>query len=115
MSHDNKLWTSRNYVRRRMPESDGGMADFKVDYVAWPVRTDRKVRETRRFTLPLGTAFTRQVSTLRSDRPEPLMVGIGIGRKAIGPVDGRLSIDREHGDRDPGRSVDDRRPARRFR
>jgi len=37
------------------------------------------VWETRTFTLPLGTNFTRLVSTINSDKPDPLIVGIGFG------------------------------------
>lgn len=94
--YDNKLWTSRNYVRHRILESGGNAADFVVEYAPWPVDVDRKVWETRRFTLPLGTHFTRLVSTLSSDKPEPLLVGIGIGKKTTG-ADGKLTVDRARG------------------
>lgn len=95
--HDNKLWTSRNYVNPRVLASGGETADFVVDYAPWPVDVDREVWETRRFTLPLGTHFTRMVSTISSDRPEPLLVGIGIGKRTTGPGAGELSVDRERG------------------
>jgi len=94
--HDNKLWTSRNFTAHRIIKNGPDVADFEVDYAPWPVDVGRKVWETRRFTLPLGTAFTRQVSTLRSDRPEPLMVGIGIGKRATGDG-GKLTVDRARG------------------
>lgn len=95
--HDNKLWTSRNYIAHRVLATGGKVADFEVDYAPWPVGVDRQVRETRRFTLPLGTHFTRMVSTLSSNRPEPLLVGIGIGRKTTGPKDGEVTVDRARG------------------
>lgn len=79
---DNKLWTSRNYVRAKVLASGGKVADFTVDYAPWPVGVDRQVSEARRFTLPLGTSFTRMVSTIRSNRSDPLIVGIGIARRA---------------------------------
>ena len=95
---DNKLWTSRNYVRWRILKSGGDSADFTVDYDPWPVGVTRKVWETRRFTLPLGTQFTRLVSTLSSDRPDPLIVGIGIGRQTMGSGGkGELTVDRARG------------------
>jgi hypothetical protein len=65
--------------------------------VPWPVGVDRRVSETRRFTLPLGTHFTRMVSTLSSDSPEPLLVGIGIGRRTTGPEGGDVTVDRAKG------------------
>jgi hypothetical protein len=94
--YDNKLWTSRNFVRHQILKSGGNAADFTVEYAPWPVDVDRKVWEKRRFTLPLGTHFTRLVSTISSDKSEPLTVGIGIGKKTTG-ADGVLSVDRAKG------------------
>jgi hypothetical protein len=79
--HDNKLWVSRNYRSYRIASAGPRVADFSVDYAPWPVDVGRSVRETRRFTLPAGTNFTRMVSRLDSDRPEPLIVGIGISKR----------------------------------
>ncbi|MGH1558823.1 hypothetical protein ACRAWD_16265 [Caulobacter segnis] len=42
---------------------------------------DRKVWGAWTFTLPLGTNFTRMVSTISSDKPGPLVVGIGISKR----------------------------------
>jgi len=95
--HDDKLWTSRNYVNHRVLASGAETADFVVDYAPWPVDVDRTVWERRRFTLPLGTHFTRMVSTISSDRPEPLLVGIGIGKRTTGSGAGALTVDRERG------------------
>jgi hypothetical protein len=95
--HDNKLWTSRNYVRHRILSAGGQAADFEVEYAPWPVDVGRKVWETRRFTLPLGTHFTRMVSTIASDRPDPLLVGIGIGKRTTGQGAGELTVDRAKG------------------
>jgi hypothetical protein len=80
---DNKLWTSRNYVRYRVLRGSGDRADFTVDYARWPVGVERWVEETRRFTLPAGTHFTRMISTLRSRSTNPLIVGIGISKRPI--------------------------------
>jgi len=78
---DNKLWTSRNWKAYEVLKTGGDVAQFKVDYAPWPVDVDRKVWETRTFTLPLGTNFTRMVSTISSDKPGPLVVGIGISKR----------------------------------
>lgn len=93
---DNKLWTSRNYRSYRILSNGPAAADFRVDYAPWPVDVGRKVWETRRFTLPLGTNFTRMVSTLSSDKPGELVVGIGIGKRTTGPG-GDLTVDRTKG------------------
>lgn len=95
--HDNKLWTSRNVVRHRILQTGGKTADFTVDYAPWPVDVDRKVWETRRFTLPLGTQFTRLISTISSDKPGALLVGIGIGKRTTGQGAGDLTVDRAKG------------------
>ena len=79
---NNKLWTSRNWAKHRILKDGPDIAEFEVDYAPWPVDTDRRVWETRRFTLPLGTNFTRMVSTISSDKPGPLLVGIGISKRA---------------------------------
>jgi hypothetical protein len=78
---NNKLWTSRNWKSYEVLQTGGDVAQFKVDYAPWPVDVDRKVWETRTFTLPLGTNFTRMVSTISSDKPGPLVVGIGISKR----------------------------------
>lgn len=82
--HDNKLWTSRNYVRPRILRSGPDVADFTVDYDPWPVDIGRTVRETRRFSLPAGTNFTRMTSTIASSSDAELVVGIGISKRPVG-------------------------------
>ena len=78
---DNKLWTSRNWSNWKLIQNGPDVAKFSVDYAPWPVDVDRKVWETRTFSLPLGTNFTRMVSTISSDKPGPLVVGIGISKR----------------------------------
>lgn len=94
--HDNKLWTSRNYRAHRILTNGPDRAEFEVDYAPWPVDVGRRVWETRRFSLPLYTHFTRLTSTIRSDQPGPLVVGIGIGKRTTGDG-GELTVDRAKG------------------
>lgn len=82
--YDNKLWTSRNYVRPRILRAGPDVADFTVDYDPWPVDTARIVRETRRFTLPAGTNFTRLTSTIDASNGAELIVAIGLSKRPIG-------------------------------
>ncbi|MES2054987.1 MAG: DUF4861 family protein [Pseudomonadota bacterium] len=79
---DNKLWVSRNYARYRILQNGPQVASFEVDYDPWPVGVGRNVWETRRFTLPAGTNFTRMVSTFHASKPGDLTVGIGISKRA---------------------------------
>lgn len=81
--HDNKLWTSRNYVRPHISNAGPQIADFRVDYDPWPVDVERSVRETRRFTLQVGSHFTRMTSTIVSSDGQDMLVGIGISKRPI--------------------------------
>jgi hypothetical protein len=94
---DNKLWVSRNFKTYKILENGPDAASFEVEYAPWPVDVDRKVWETRTFTLPLGTNFTRLVSTINSDKPDPLIVGIGLAKHATIPGKGVLLADKAKG------------------
>jgi hypothetical protein len=62
------------------------------------VDVERQVWETRRFSLPLGTNFTRMISTISSDKPGPLLLGIGISKRATTTTAlGTFTADREAG------------------
>ncbi len=94
---DNKLWTSRNWAKYRIFKDGPDMADFAVDYAPWPVDIGRKVWETRRFTLPLGSNFTRMVSTINSNKSGSMLVAIGIEKKPTSAEAGKLDADRALG------------------
>lgn len=92
--YDNKLWTSRNWRSWRILQNGPDVAKFEVNYAAWPVDTVRTVRETRRFALPLGTNFTRMVSTIASNKPGELIIGIGINKHPTSTTElGRIEKD----------------------
>jgi hypothetical protein len=95
--YDNKLWTSRNFKTYEILKTGGDVASFKVTYAPWPVDVVRKVWEERTMTLPLGTNFTRVVTTLHSDTNEPLIVGIGLGKNATVVGNGARMVDRAAG------------------
>jgi rhamnogalacturonyl hydrolase YesR len=95
--YDNKLWTSRNFATYKIEETGGKLARFSVTYKPWPVDVVRKVWETREFSLPLGSHFTRIRSTLQSDSKEPLVVGIGIAKKSNENGKGFIARDRDGG------------------
>ena len=95
--YDNKLWTSRNFATYRIEETGGDEARFSVDYNPWPVDVVRRVWETRDFSLPMGSNFTRMTSTIQSDSTEPLIVGIGINKRTNPAGTGFITRDQEHG------------------
>lgn len=95
--YDNKLWVSRNYRNVHILNPGPKVASFEVSYAPWPVDVVRTVSETRRFTLPLGTNFTRLVSTMRSNKPGPLLVGIGIGKHTTATGREEMTKDAAHG------------------
>ncbi len=95
---DNKLWTSRNFKTYRILQDGPDVARFELDYAPWPVGVDRQVWETRSFALPMGSNFTRMVSTLGSNSNEPLIVGIGIHKRGTSATQlAALTADRATG------------------
>lgn len=94
---DHKLWTSRNWAHYRILQDGPQVADFTVDYAPWPVDTGRNVWETRRFTLPMGTNFTRMVSMMHSNRKGLLAVAIGVAKRPTSAQPGQFIADRVHG------------------
>ncbi len=95
--YDNKLWTSRNFSTYQIEKTGGDEARFSVTYRPWPVDVIRNVSETREFSLPLGSNFTRMTSTLTSDTDAPLVVGIGISKRSNDNGQGFVTRDAEHG------------------
>jgi hypothetical protein len=95
--YDNKLWVSRNFRAYRVLKNGPDVASFEVDYAPWPVDVVRTVEETRRFTLPMGDNLTRVVSTIRSNKPDPLVVAIGIGKNGTAPGRSEAKLDAAHG------------------
>ena len=95
--YDHKLWTSRNWQQYHILRDGPDRADFTVDYAAWPVDVLRRVWEHRRFVLPLGSNFTRISSTIGSDKPGMMLVGIGLASHPTDGGKGRLVADRAHG------------------
>ena len=91
--HDNKLWTSRNYVNPRIASAGPDRAAFSVDYPAWPVDTARSVAETRQFALAPGSNFIRMTSTIASSSAEPLTVAIGVSKRPTGTTLGSIRKD----------------------
>jgi rhamnogalacturonyl hydrolase YesR len=94
---DNKLWTSRNFATYKILKNGPDVASFEASYAPWPVGLERKVWETRKFTLPMGTNFTRMVSTISSDKSEPMIVGIGLAKFATARTRGTLLADKDKG------------------
>lgn len=95
--YDNKLWTSRNFSTYQIDKTGGDEARFKVTYRPWPVDVVRTVSETREFSLPLGSNFTRMTSTLTSNSDAPLIVAIGISKRSNDNGRGFVTRDAAHG------------------
>jgi len=94
---DDKLWTSRNFRDYRILDGGPDRASFELDYAPWPVGVDRQVWEHRVVTLPLGSNLNRAVSTIGSDRPGEMIVGIGLNRRGTGDGGGVLTVDPARG------------------
>ena len=92
-----KLWVSRNWKDYKILKDGPDVASFKVSYAPWKVGEKREVWESRTFTLPMGTNFTRMVSTFGSNAKGPLTVAIGITKKPTAATPGDLRADRAKG------------------
>ncbi|HEX8472065.1 MAG TPA: glycoside hydrolase family 88 protein [Brevundimonas sp.] len=95
--YDNKLWTSRNFQTYEILKTGGDEAKFKVNYAPWPVDVSRSVSETRTFSLPLGSNFTRMTSTIQSDQTTPLTIAIGISKRQNDAGRGYVTKDAANG------------------
>ncbi|WP_284878411.1 glycoside hydrolase family 88 protein [Brevundimonas sp. MEB006b] len=95
--YDNKLWTSRNFSAYQIDKTGGDEARFSVTYRPWPVDVVRTVSETREFSLPFGSNFTRMTSTLTSNSDAPLIVAIGISKRSNDNGRGFVTRDAAHG------------------
>ena len=95
--YDNKLWTSRNFSTYQIDKTGGDEARFSVTYRPWPVDVVRTVSETREFSLPLGSNFTRMTSTFTSNSDAPLIVAIGISKRSNDNGRGFVTRDAAHG------------------
>jgi Domain of unknown function (DUF4861)/Glycosyl Hydrolase Family 88 len=92
-----KLWVSRNWKNYKVLKDGPEAAVFKVSYAPWKVGETREVWETRTFTLPMGTNFTRMVSTFDSNTRGPLTVAVGIAKAPTTKMAGTLRADRSRG------------------
>ncbi len=72
-----KLWTSGVWQSQRVLENPPERIVLELAYAPWQAGT-RKVSETRRITLPMGTNLNRVESRFESDDSAELVVGIGI-------------------------------------
>lgn len=92
-----KLWVSRNWKDYKILKDGPDVASFKVNYAPWKVGEKREVWETRTFTLPMGTNFTRMVSTFGSNAKGPITVAIGITKAPTAKTEGDLRADKARG------------------
>lgn len=74
------LDVSRVWASHKILESGPDRAAIELTYAPW-ASGDRKVWETRKITLEAGSNLNRSVSTIQTDKPGALIVGIGISRR----------------------------------
>ncbi|USQ96591.1 glycoside hydrolase family 88 protein [Caulobacter sp. RL271] len=92
-----KLWVSRNWKDYKILKDGPDVASFKVSYAPWKVGEKRQVWESRTFTLPMGTNFTRMVSTFGSNAKGPITVALGITKAPTSKTAGDLRADKARG------------------
>ncbi len=92
---DNKLFCSKDWVTEKILDLGKDECGFTITYDPWDAN-GRKVWETRAMTLKAGSNLTRIESTLNSDKPGDLIVGIGLCNERPGKG-GRVYKDKELG------------------
>lgn len=83
------VWKSHKII-----QAGPDRAIIELTYAPWQAG-ERKVWETRRITLEAGSNLNRIESKIESDKPDPLVVGIGI-RKRTGDG-GEATLDKRKG------------------
>jgi hypothetical protein len=76
------LECSRTFAKAKVLEAGPDHVAFEINYAAWTVAGGRKVWESRRITFNAGSSLYRATSTIFSDDPSPLAVGIGVARRS---------------------------------
>jgi len=89
-----ELHVSKNWTRFKVLQNGPDKVVFELTYAPWKAG-DREVREVKRITLEAGSNLNRIESTLESDKPGELIVGIGITDR--GGEGGRVWTDRKRG------------------
>jgi rhamnogalacturonyl hydrolase YesR len=92
---DGKLFCSKDWVTEKILDLGKDECGFTITYDPWDAN-GRKVWETRTMTLKAGSNLTRIESTLDSDKPGDLIVGIGLCSERPGKG-GRVLRDKELG------------------
>jgi rhamnogalacturonyl hydrolase YesR len=80
-----KLFTSSNYRDWKVITTGPVRSVFELTYDAWDAGHDRKVSETKRYTIDAGSWFTRARSVFSSADKSELTIGVGLAERACGP------------------------------
>jgi hypothetical protein len=77
-----KLHTSSNYHNWKLITTGPIRSEFELTFDAWDAGNGRKVSETKRYSIDAGSWFTKARTTLSSEDPSPLTVGVGLAERA---------------------------------
>lgn len=92
---DGKLFVSKCWADHKILDLGPDECGFTISYDPWDANGS-KVWETRTMTLKAGSNLTRVESTLYSDTPGEIVIGIGLSNERPGK-DGRLFKDKDAG------------------
>jgi len=81
-----KLWNSTYWQYYRILKNGPDTAKFQVWYKPWPVGQGRTVWEKRTITLRNGENLNRIETILESNKPGPLIVGVGVANHGKGSL-----------------------------
>ncbi len=89
------LDVSKVFATQRNLNEGASRAVFELTYEPWTIAGGRKVWESRRVTLDVGSNLNRMSSTIHSDDPSELTVGIGIAKRQ--GEGGEATLDKRRG------------------
>jgi hypothetical protein len=91
---DGKLYCSADWIDEKILDKGPDECGFTIDYAPWDAN-GRKVWEHRTETLKAGSNLDRIESTISSDKPGDIIIGIGLAKRA--GKGGKLFEDKESG------------------
>ena len=77
-----KLHTSSNYRDWKLITTGPIRSEFELTFDAWDAGNGRKVSETKRYSIDAGSWFTKARTTISSEDPSPLTIGVGLAERA---------------------------------
>ena len=77
---DGKLYVSKNWCAYRLITTGAIRSEFELTYAAWDAG-GRKISETKRISIDVGSNLSRVEDTFSSKNKSPLKIGVGLAER----------------------------------